>query len=312
MFGTLKLNRVSLFCTHPGRFHLDEILAIALILKFHPGCSKWDEDLRIIKDLNDEWVLSFNYLNRGNKAYTGLIKRSADPEIHKEFKFVIDTGFKHDPKRGLFDHHQYKGGDSACMLVFNWLMDEGYIDPVVFQFMFPTILGYSGWDTGETLNQQLDLLKSFEEETGAKIKTFSEVLSGFNRTFNSEDLYLEAWKAVFNIVWLDLKNTIAKAKEYKRDLKDVKAAKILGPFDEILASKKTFISNWQKINDSFIYQVAPGSRKGEFGVTSCDSSRWPLPYPEDESELVFYHANKFYASFSSWDAALSYAKKVVN
>lgn len=302
----MHLNKLLLFCVHPGRFHVDEILSIALMLRYHPDYRNWDKPLVLNEENNS---IEFNFVDSKNTPYTGVIYRSADGEVHKDFRYVIDVGQEYNEDLGLFDHHQWEKGHSACMLIFKYLYGQGFIDETLHDFLFPWIKALSGWDTGETIYEQIDLFNSFKEEHEAKISHLPEIISLYTRKTDDENKLLTQWIKAFNVIWEWVHNLNHKAKGYKKDLKNLKKAQVLGRGNEILVSQKTFISHWREFDRPFIYQIAPGSRKGEYGVTSRDSSRWPLPYPEDTNELVFYHSNKFYASFSSWDAALSYAKK---
>jgi uncharacterized UPF0160 family protein len=59
--------------THDGRFHADEIFALAVLNLFYP-------DLEII--------------------------RSRDENIYKNTDIIVDVGYVYDPDNLIFDHHQ--------------------------------------------------------------------------------------------------------------------------------------------------------------------------------------------------------------
>lgn len=299
----LKLNKLDLFCVHPGRFHVDEILAVAFFLYYHKDYRNWDESMRINKEKSS---IEFDFVDARNTPYTGVIYRTAVPSIHDQFRFVIDVGRKYNEELGHFDHHQWEKGDSACMIVLKYLAKNDHINGTVFSYLLPWVEALSGWDTGKTINKQIELFDNFEENHDAKISHLSGIVAGFNRSTDDELVHLDKWIKAFNVVYSWLHNLDYGAKKYKEDIKNSKKVDYLN--DHVFFSK-TFIGAWKTIFPNAIYQIAPGSRKGEWGVTSKDSSRWPLPYPSDTEDLIFYHTNKFYASFNSAQAAKAYAHK---
>lgn len=94
--------------THCDSFHADELMAIALLARFHFDVSV--KDLNIIRT-RDENILS-------------VAKNSKN--------FVIDVGREYNSEKLNFDHHQsdpnlvWKNGSplSSCGLIFRWLKKE--------------------------------------------------------------------------------------------------------------------------------------------------------------------------------------------
>lgn len=64
--------------THSGKFHADEVFAVATLLLVHEG-----EEMEIV--------------------------RSREPEIIETGDIVVDVGGEYDPRKGRFDHHQAGG-----------------------------------------------------------------------------------------------------------------------------------------------------------------------------------------------------------
>lgn len=62
-----------LIVTHNGRFHADDLLAVAVLRLLHP---------------------------------TATVVRTRDPELIGQADLVVDVGGRHDPDCGRFDHHQ--------------------------------------------------------------------------------------------------------------------------------------------------------------------------------------------------------------
>ena len=100
--------------THCDSFHADELMAIALLARFHFDVSV--EDLNVIRT-RDENILS-------------VAKNSND--------FVIDVGREYNSEKLNFDHHQSdpnlvweNGGPlSSCGLIFRWLKKEGKLKSI--------------------------------------------------------------------------------------------------------------------------------------------------------------------------------------
>ena len=305
----LKLNKELTFCTHPGRFHLDEILSIALILKYHPDYQNWDGDFKL-EQAKEGFYLTFSFVTKSNKPCQGYIFRSAQEEDHKQFKWVIDTGEQHDPDRLRFDHHQWIKGNSACMLIFNYLKNKGFISEEKYSFLYPYIKSFSSWDTGETIEEQRALLNSHYEEYGEKIENLSNIVGGFNRTFNSEADALTHWSKAFGVAFDWLVNKDYAFKSYKKGLKAIGEIEWIVSY--IVFFSDTFIVAWKELLPSALIQVAPGSRKGEWGVTSVNSKDYPLIEATAKAydDFIFFHSNAFYTCFKSKASAISYAREV--
>lgn len=100
--------------THCDSFHADELMAIALLARFHFDVSV--EALNVIRT-RDENILS-------------VAKNSND--------FVIDVGREYNSEKLNFDHHQSdpnlvweNGGPlSSCGLIFRWLKKEGKLQSI--------------------------------------------------------------------------------------------------------------------------------------------------------------------------------------
>lgn len=96
--------------THGGDFHVDELVAIALLHTFaFPG-----EALTVVRTRD--------------KALIAQVREQTDT-------FLVDVGLEHAPERLNFDHHQTsltQGWDdgtpmSSCGLVWSWLRARGYL-----------------------------------------------------------------------------------------------------------------------------------------------------------------------------------------
>ena len=97
--------------THSGDFHVDELVALALLQSFvFPG-----KAMEVVRTRNPKH----------------LDQALADP-----LTFVVDVGREYDPDRLNFDHHQatmeagWEDGTlySSCGLVWQWLKQQGLLD----------------------------------------------------------------------------------------------------------------------------------------------------------------------------------------
>lgn len=105
--------------THPGVFHADDVIAVALIAV----CIKHEAKLH---------------------------RRFPTPEDLDDCKtVVIDTGKAYDVGRRNFDHHQDASLPAASSLVAEWLHEDGYLSAPVLAKLKAYLLDYvSGVDTG--------------------------------------------------------------------------------------------------------------------------------------------------------------------
>lgn len=118
--------------THSGRFHADEVFAIAFLL-FH---NLVETDYEIIR-LNN---------------YDNFNKKNTD--------IVIDIGGKLDSKNNIYDHHYANDiGHSTCVLILNKFMKDKRLRRFIYDSLFKSI---SEADTGKnkTQNASLSLLIS--------------------------------------------------------------------------------------------------------------------------------------------------------
>lgn len=124
-------NKIAVW-THAGRFHADEISAIALLSIFHPNFSFWVREFENPKaNPNSEY---WEFLEDDEEEVTLLAV-----DVGREFDGVTK-----------FDHHQDPKLEASCVLIGEWLVKEGYLQERVWKELYINLFKYiSDVDTGK-------------------------------------------------------------------------------------------------------------------------------------------------------------------
>lgn len=235
--------------THHQNFHVDEVMAIALLLKYYVKNEKYE----IIRT-RESYVLKESKLN---------------PNI-----FVIDVGGEYDCTLKNFDHHQqdkslvWDDGTplSSCGLVWKWLRKTKKLN----QFM-----------NEETMNKvEEELIKLIDAHDNGDYWAYAAVINGFNRKDNSRQDYkflqaLNCASQFYDNFFYNLRNLIKGEKEMKKAIdksKDfeeliISDCKISG--SAVMAakmSKKSLIA-YPRTKDSWIIEA----------VSKLDNNKFYMP-----------------------------------
>jgi uncharacterized UPF0160 family protein len=229
--------------THSGRFHPDEIFAIALLKKYFGNVDNIirTRDLEILENaLNDESTI------------------------------LVDVGLFDDPSRLAFDHHQ------GTLDKF-WTAEDGMATPysatgLVFDFLSKN--GYMDVD-----KNGLDFIKREwvvpidAADNGVMPCEKLAVVFGFNRDENNDEQFIKALDLVENV----LENIIYRAKQYSISVQDtinsVKEAHIVkvdGNYFTIVdyTNKNIDVKFAMKINPNIDFFIAERDN-GVFGVKTA-------------------------------------------
>lgn len=143
--------------THSGDFHVDELVALALLQAFaFPG-----QPLEVVRTRHPQ----------------KLSEAMADPEV-----FVVDVGRQYDPQALNFDHHQasmnagWEDGTlySSCGLVWQWLKAQGLLDRL---------------SPGEQALIEQDMIRPIDTHDNGGVKwPQAAVFRLYNRTGNEVDV----------------------------------------------------------------------------------------------------------------------------
>lgn len=142
--------------THHGTFHADDVLAVALIRAFV------DRQATVV--------------------------RTRDPARIAQADVVIDVGGEYDPPRLRFDHHQksYAGPLSSAGMVLDWLLEQGRVDPGLFELLRARVVAY------------VDDVDNGRVEPQAHVPCFATMVQAANRgAVSLEDFDRRFEEAVF-------------------------------------------------------------------------------------------------------------------
>ena len=186
--------------THDGRFHADEIFALAVLNLFYP-------DLEII--------------------------RSRDENVYKNTDIIVDVGHVYDPDNLIFDHHQRSfslkrdSGIPYASFGLVWKNYGGllcgsseatdYIDSLIVQAIDADDNGIDIYETkidGIGFHTLSDIIESFvprHVDDGAKVQ------KGFDRALNFATSYMKKQiklaKELFEVALPNIRNAIKVAED---------------------------------------------------------------------------------------------------
>ncbi|MCR4327530.1 MAG: MYG1 family protein [Nanoarchaeota archaeon] len=206
--------------THDGKFHADEVFAIAILKKVYPS-------LKII--------------------------RTKESELLKKSDINVDIGRKYNPKKGYFDHHQSdfklkrKNGipyASAGIVwsyygskILNSKESLNYVDEKLIQFIDAN-------DSG---------VKTYDSKIG-NVYHISNLIDSFNPGWTEKVRHDSQFKKALSVAQLVLEREIVRAKSYQMSSKIVKDAlkKLKGKNYIVINSKnvmwRDFVIGNPKIN----------------------------------------------------------------
>lgn len=234
--------------THHQNFHVDEVMAIALLLKYY------------VKNEKHEII------------------RTRDRSILTEAKtnndiFVIDVGGEYDFEKKNFDHHQndsslvWEDGTplSSCGLIWKWLRKTKRLN----QFM-----------NDETMNKiEEDLIKLIDAHDNGDYWVYSGIINGYNRKDGARQDYkfsqaLNCATQFYDNFFYNLRNLIKGEKEMKKAIEKSRSfneliisdCKISG--SAVMAakmSKKSLIA-YPRTKDSWVIEAVSKSDNNKFSM----------------------------------------------
>lgn len=231
--------------THNRFFHLDEIVAIALLKIFY---LEKGSDCQIIRTRDEKTIQKYQ---------------------NDENAFVIDVGFKYDQVMKNFDHHQksltetWSNGEqySSCGLVWKWLKDNGFL-------------------TKQLTNNQIQKIESQFikpvdlQDNGVKYFQEMNFVSASNRNHHSDKVIDGHFMRTLDIVKEFINNMLFLTENNDKDIfcKNYKVTKFTDffasvilirnyAFDKNFTEEKDLVDNtWKfittdKHNEELIYMI---------------------------------------------------------
>lgn len=180
--------------THHQNFHVDELMAISLLLKYYIKGNKYE-----IERTRDSKTIELANLNS---------------EV-----FVIDVGGIHNPEMKNFDHHQnddsLKWEDdtplSSCGLIWKWLRKSKRLN----QHM-----------NEETMDKiENELIKAIDAHDNGEYWAYSSVFNGYNRKDNNRQDYkfqqaLNCASQFYDNFFYNIRNIMKGEKEMKKAIEN--------------------------------------------------------------------------------------------
>lgn len=253
--------------THAGTFHADEISAIALLLKFFPGTPvERTHDIAAIK------------------------AAQADPEI-----LVLDIGREYDPAQLNFDHHQDEALPASNMLVLNYFIKNGAIQPRQAELLEKYFFGYiSQVDCGVVV-----------EKAGA-----IPSISGTIRACNNLPEITAAFETALSIMRAALNAqmaTVNRRIESENIWYSLEISGKPGAF-YVIHDNARHIVGWHELAEesNVQYLITPNARGG-YQITSRNSALFPIPPHHSQT---FRHNSGFLAAYPTIQDCVNHLNKL--
>jgi len=258
---------------HDGIFHADEVFGVAMLKHFLES-----ETVKIVVERT--------------RLVEGLIN---DDKV-----ILLDVGGQFNPSMLNFDHHQDRNLPASNLLILEHLYVNRLIEEDDYNSLLPLMKNISDFDTNsDEIHNKLSGFKS--SLTNSNVKITSNLISGFNRSpKEAEEQFNLAVDFAINILINELyegKRRIEAERIYDRGI-------MIGTnvieFD-------SFCMVWKERTNSPTYAIFPDG--DNWKVLTKDSSKYPLPEPNDSTNLVFLHQNKFIAVFDSYYGVKHYVRE---
>ena len=231
----IKPNRI---ITHDGMFHADEVFAIAMVHTFVGPTVVFRTRNISEEDMNDPGV------------------------------WVIDVGKDLNPAKRNFDHHQDGRISASCVLILDFLVQQGVIDADLEEELRSDMTAVSDIDRNGYTNGASGF------QVNGLIKSLNALSNGFDTALDICCKYMAA--------------------AYLSSLKAQKSHKIwangFSPCEKVRQCSE-YPVKWKKYPDACIL-VYPD--KGRYNVVSKDSNEYPLV---NVGRPHFFHASNFFAVF---------------
>ena len=180
--------------THSRKFHADEIMAIALLIKYHFQGR------------------SYEVIRTRDNALLERAKNNVS-------SFVIDVGFSYNPEKLNFDHHQDEEGlswddglpMSSCGLIWKWLKENKKLNQHMNKSMMLLI--------EDELIRKVDA-----HDNGYEVWPASELICGYNRKTDDDKRIDAKFMLALRTACEYLDNFLYKMKERISEEKHIKKA----------------------------------------------------------------------------------------
>ena len=257
--------KTQLIITHAGRFHADEVFAIALLRKIYPA----------------------NNIERIKRKDNSLTKYVQNPNI-----IVVDVGDEYDPTKLNFDHHQVGGPDkSALGLVWEHFGEKILSNPNERRAVYNRLV--KGIDMA-------DLGMLGEHERFSKILNISKIIQDFNRldrhyktteeiTQNSQ---FYAALDLASIIW---ENCFESARKYVEGIKAWKEREVVeqGLVGILKTKSPGYRDSNNRLKKPHLFVITgPGNKGKLWNVFSPFNRDFPLRKEQIPEEVLYEYIAK--------------------
>lgn len=257
------MKKIQKVITHAGAFHADEVLAVAILRHF-------------------------GVMAPVERKFQVAPEELADPEV-----LVLDVAQKFDPTLGNFDHHHDASLSATDILIADWLVSEGSLDPEV-RANLGEFLGYvSDVDRGRI--------------PGGGI---AAGLNGIVRAMNPSDIS-QAMPAFENAVELVQRIFSAQLAVAERAVTD---RKVWASLERIAGGKVAIqldtyqMAGWkdEAEKEGVAFLITPNPRGG-WQIISRDSVLFNIPADVRQS---FRHNSGFLAVYGTKEEAIAHVTEI--
>lgn len=278
--------------THKGAFHIDEVLAVAMIKLAHPN-----QRVTIIRTRDAHFI---------NKALS-------DPSV-----YVVDIGRVYDPSMRNFDHHQDPTLPSAAALVFSHLHKD-LITPEIFELcgfevffkkMYSALISYvDGVDSHSAeLYGELGRLSSF---ISYSIPLPHLVIKGLNINPSDDKLQMKQFEKAVDFMAIQFDATVNLV---KLNVKSEKSWERKVVYNDKVLIIEGYCDIWKsKIKKDRLSQkyVIQQDSKG-WRMCTIDDKEYPIPAPDFEvDDLVHYDRRGHLVIFKTKSSVLRLADYLI-
>lgn len=208
--------------THDGIFHADDVIALAI----------------------------FSLAN----SHSTHVVRTRKEVQRLQATCVFDVGGKYDPEKGLFDHHQMKGGVTSVRFGFEGCASAGlawdWFGPAVVVNHFSGLPGVlDGLDIDEIVREvhaafiaDIDAIDTGSRRPAPGEYSFSHAISSFNPVLNEDfdTAFLAAVNWVKPVIGDEINKAVAKIRDRQEALAAFEQAGQVAVFDR-------YLNGWQDI-----------------------------------------------------------------
>jgi len=237
----------------------------------------------------------------------------SDEEILDPSVIVIDVGLVYDDSTSCYDHHQDWNLPASCSLILENFMKDGDEKKALASMLFDDISYRDvNWVSTSDTNIVSDVVfalnlastDGYKNAVQVFAKVIVELLDTYNTSWKFNDISIETktelMKIYDSIPWVEkIKKAIANSNRLVVEHLNVIE------LPELITRK--FLLDYKNNDDMFCIAAI---KNWEYWVQSFDLENYPL-IEEDGHNQRFYHAKRYFAIYTSKEAALASIRNAI-